>query len=560
VSEPAVPNPRERLTYGGLSLLVAVLWFATLSLRPLFNTDEGRYAEIPREMASGGDWIIPHLNGLAYIEKPPLQYWATALALRVFGATEFAARFYTALCALATVVAVWVLARRLWGQATAWRAAAVLGSMLLFLCMGQLLTLDMSLTLYMTVSLAAFLLAQSATAATRPASPGGSAVQERRFMLIAWLAAALGVLTKGLVAAAIPAGVLILYSLYARDTAPWRRLHVSSGLPLFLLVTVPWHWLAARRLPDFLQFFFVHEHLARYLTPSADREETWWFFGLVFLLGSAPWTLAALRVMAQGWRWRVPQGTFSPELFLWIWVLFVCVFFSLSDSKLIPYILPAMPALAVLIAASPTQVLQRDVLLTAFLTVAAAIVLALLCIYAPKLFAPSNRSVYFFSLAKPLTEIAALLAASGLYVLSQRRRDVTRSAVFLGVGWCLSGLLLVRAAAAVAPVYSGVMLARALPVVPPEARLYSVGTYDQTLPFYWGRTFELVAYRGELDYGLRHDPRAETPRVEDFVQQWSRETAAYAVMENSMFDELTHRGVPMHTVARDVNRVLVSRR
>jgi hypothetical protein len=137
---------------------------------------------------------------------------------------------------------------------------------------------------------------------------------------------------------------------------------------------------------------------------------------------------------------------------------------------------------------------------------------------------------------------------------------VTRSAVFLGVGWCLSGLLLVRAAAAVAPVYSGVMLARALPVVPPEARLYSVGTYDQTLPFYWGRTFELVAYRGELDYGLRHDPRAETPRVEDFVQQWSRETAAYAVMENSMFDELTHRGVPMHTVARDVNRVLVSRR
>ncbi len=559
--EPAVPNPRERLTYGCLSLLVAVLWLATLSLRPLFNTDEGRYAEIPREMASGGDWIIPHLNGLAYIEKPPLQYWATALSLRVFGATEFAARLYTAVCALATVVAVWVLARRLWGQAAAWRAAAVLGSMLLFLCMGQLLTLDMSLTFYMTVSLAAFLLAQTAAAPSMsPAPAAGSVAQERRFMLIAWLAAALGVLTKGLVAAAIPAGVLVLYSLYARDAAPWRRLHASSGLPLFLAVTVPWHWLAARRLPDFLQFFFIHEHLARYLTPSADREETWWFFGVVFLLGSAPWTLAALRVVAQGWRRRAAPGVFSPELFLWIWVLFVCVFFSLSDSKLIPYILPAMPALGVLIAASPTQVLQRDVLLTAFLTVAAAIVLALLCIYAPKLFAPSNRSVYFFSLAKPLTEVAALLAASGLYVLSQRRRDVTRSAVFLGVGWCLSGLLLVRAAAAVAPVYSGVMLARALPAVPPEARLYTVGTYDQTLPFYWRRTFELVAYRGEMDYGLRHDPGAGTAKVEDFVERWSGEAAAYAVMENSMFDELTRRGVPMRTVGRDVNRVLVSRR
>ena len=561
MNEPALPNPRERLTYGGLSLLVAILWFATLSLRPLFNTDEGRYAEIPREMASGGDWIIPHLNGLAYIEKPPLQYWATALSLRVFGVTEFGARFYTALCALATVAVVWLLARRLWGRATAWRAAAVLGSMLLFLCMGQLLTLDMSLTFYMTVSVAAFLLAQSApTSSTRPASHSRGASEERRWMLIAWVAAALGVLTKGLVAAAIPAGVLLLYSLYARDAAPWRRLHVSLGLPLFLLITVPWHWLAARRLPDFLQFFFIHEHLARYLTPSADREETWWFFAVVFLLGSAPWTLAALRVLVQGWRRRTAQGVFSPELFLWMWVLFVCVFFSLSDSKLIPYLLPAMPALAVLIAASPTQVLQRDVLLTALLTVVAAILLALLCIYAPKLFAPSSRSAYFFSLAKPLTEVAALLAASGLYVLSQRHRDVTRSAVFLGVGWCLSGLLLMRAAAAVAPVYSGVMLARAVPVVPPETRLYSVGTYDQTLPFYWRRTFELVAYRGELDYGLRHDPRAEMAGVEEFVERWSRETAAYAVMENSMFNELTRRGVPMRTVASDVNRVLVSRR
>ena len=91
-------------------------------------------------------------------------------------------------------------------------------------------------------------------------------------MLVAWAAAGFGVLTKGVVAAAIPAAVLCLYSVYARDFAPWRRLRVSRGLPLFLAITVPWHWLAAGRLPDFLQFFFVHEHLARYLTPVADRE------------------------------------------------------------------------------------------------------------------------------------------------------------------------------------------------------------------------------------------------------------------------------------------------
>ena len=353
MSPPASPNPRERWTYVGLAAFVAVLWLATLSLRPLFNPDEGRYAEIPREMLSGGDWVIPHLNGIAYIEKPPLQYWATALSLRVFGLNEFAARLYTALCALATLAVAGLAARRLWGAAAALRAAAVLSSMLLFVALGQLLTLDMSLTLYMTCALAGFLLAQS----------GGAA--ERRWMLLAWAATALGVLTKGLVAAAVPAAVLVLYSLYARDFAPWRRLHAAGGLPLFAAIAVPWHWLAARRLPDFLQFFFVHEHLKRYLTPSADREEVWWFFGAVFLLGSAPWTLSALRALAVGWRRGAPRGQFNPTLFLWIWVVFVCVFFSLSDSKLIPYILPAMPALALLIAGLPEQSLERDVPRTA---------------------------------------------------------------------------------------------------------------------------------------------------------------------------------------------------
>ena len=549
MNQPAAPEARERWTYLGLSVFLAVLWFATLSLRPLFNPDEGRYAEIAREMLSGGDWIIPHLNGLAYIEKPPLQYWATALALRVFGQSEFAARFYTACCALATLLMVWLLARRLWSVVAAWRATAMLSSMMLFLVMGQLLTLDMGLTLYLTMALAGFLLAQ---AARRPADVG--------WMLLAWVATALGVLSKGLVAAAIPAAVLVSYSAWARDFSPWRRLHVAWGLPLFLAITVPWYWLAALRLADFAQFFFVHEHLTRYLTPSANREESWWFFGVVLLLGSAPWTLSVLRVMALGWRGHAPRSEFNPTLFLWIWAWFVCIFFSLSESKLIPYILPALPALALLIASLPAEALRLDVLMTAVLTLLAGAALAMLCVFAPRFVAASDRSEYFLSLAKPLAQIAALLAASGLYVLSQRRREVTRSTVFLGVGWCLSGLLLMRAAAAVAPVYSGIKLAQALPAGAENAPIYSVGTYDQTLPFYWRRSVALVAYRGELDYGLRYDPGAEMASVAEFIVRWNDESDAYAVMEKALYENLKKRGVPMREVGRDANRVLVARR
>ena len=122
------------------------MWLATLASRPLFNPDEGRYAEIPREMLSGGDWVIPHLNGLDYIEKPPLQYWATALTYRVLGVSEFSARLYTALTALGDRGLVGFLATRLWGAGPAGAPRRFCAGMFMFVVLGQLMTLDMSLT------------------------------------------------------------------------------------------------------------------------------------------------------------------------------------------------------------------------------------------------------------------------------------------------------------------------------------------------------------------------------------------------------------------------------
>ena len=538
---------REHWLYGGLAVLLVVVWLATLANRPLFNPDEGRYAEIPREMLSGGDWVIPHLNGLDYIEKPPLQYWATAAMYRLFGVSEFSARLYTALTALGTVALVGLLGARIGGRETGWRAAAVLSGMIMVIVLGQLITLDMSLTFYMTASITGFLLAQR---------PGAGAP---KWMLLAWIAAALGVLTKGLVAAAIPASVLVIYSLCSRDFAPWSRLKLSWGLPLFLAIVVPWHWLASLRLDDFLQFFFVHEHFARYLTKVADREEPWWFFGMVFLIGTVPWTVPALRVIFSGWRDRAPKGPFSPTFFLWIWLLFVCVFFSLSDSKLMPYILPAMPALAVLIAALPTATLKRDFLITAVLTAAVGLGLGVASFYLPALVPQSPNRPYFLTLAKPLREVAALLLVSGVFVWVQGARDATRAGVFLGVGWCLAGLLLMRTATLLAPIYSGIDLAKALPPADRDAPLYSVRTYDQSLPFYLQRTVMLVGYRGELDYGLRRAPNGEIADVDEFLRLWDSQTRAYAMMDKRTFNNFKERGVPMRTVGQNVGQVMVAR-
>jgi 4-amino-4-deoxy-L-arabinose transferase-like glycosyltransferase len=536
---------RERWIYAGLAALLLFVWFVTLANRPLFNPDEGRYAEIPREMLSSGDWIIPHLNGLAYIEKPPLQYWATALTYRLFGVSEFSARLYATLTALGTVVWVWFLGAKVWGRETGLRSVSVLAGMLMLNALGQFLTLDMSLTFYMTASLAGFLMAQ--------------AEGKQRWMLMAWAAAALGLLTKGLIAAALPTAVLVIYSIASRDFSPWRKLYWKWGLPLFLVIVVPWHWRAALRLSDFLQFYFVREHFARYLTPIADRAEPWWFFGMVFLAGTLPWTVSAFRVLAQGWRVRQPSGQFNPKLFLWIWVVFIIVFFSLSDSKLMPYILPVMPALALLIGALPEATLKRDFLITAVISTIAGLALLIASLNWPAMIASSDRSANFLPLARPLILIAVLLTVTGVFVWVRGTREVTRAGVFLGAGWCLAWLLMIRAAALLAPIYSGVGLARAFPAADRDAPIYSVRTYDQCLTFYLQRTVTLVGYRGELDYGLGRSPGAEIADFDDFVRRWGAESKAYAVMDMRTFNNLKERGIPMVLTGANVGRVLVSR-
>jgi hypothetical protein len=144
-------------------------------------------------------------------------------------------------------------------------------------------------------------------------------------------------------------------------------------------------------------------------------------------------------------------------------------------------------------------------------------------------------------------------------VLFRWQRERSGAAVFLSAGWCLGVLLLMRAAALVAPIYSGASLAAAMPAAAKSAPLYSVATYDQTLPFYLGRMVSLVEYRGELDFGLRHAPPDASLNLEEFLRRWSASDTAYAVMEPDVFYQLQSRGVPMREVHRDLQRVLVAR-
>ncbi len=167
-------------------------------------------------------------------------------------------------------------------------------------------------------------------------------------MLGSWSAIALAVLSKGPVALVLPAFAMVVYSVVQRDFALWRRLHLGWGLLLLLAICAPWFVRVSMHNPEFAQFFFIHEHLARYLTKVHQRYEPWWYFLPILLAGSLPWTWTVLRGLFAGWRADDASRPFRPARFLIIWSACVFFFFSGSDSKLPPYILPIMPSLALL--------------------------------------------------------------------------------------------------------------------------------------------------------------------------------------------------------------------
>src|SRR5438046_4931228 len=342
-----------RTAWIAISVVFAAAWFATLDVRKLQHPDEVRYAEIAREMVATGDWVTPRLDGLKYFEKPPLQYWATAAAFSAFGIDEWAARLAPALATVLALLAIAYAGKRLASATAGAYAALVFGGMLWPIGIAHIVTLDALLTAWLGAALAAFLIAQCGVE---------NPPDERRWMLLAWAAVAGATLVKGPVAAAIPGGALALYSLTTRDFAVWKRLHLAAGLAVFLALSAPWFMAVSLENPEFARFFFIHEHLARYLTSEHRRTGAIWYFVPLLLVGLIPWTGVFLSTAWRSWR-DAPHTSagFSWLRFCLAWIAFVFWFFSVLVAKLPSYILPVVPASAFLIA-RPLQRLPPPVL------------------------------------------------------------------------------------------------------------------------------------------------------------------------------------------------------
>lgn len=545
----------------GLLLVFTLVWFSNLEYRKLANPDEGRYAEIPREMVLSGDWVTPRLNDLKYFEKPPLQYWATAAAFRVFGESHWAARWWPATASFGCVLLMFWAGRRLFGEEIGLAAAAALGGCTGFVVNAHVNTLDAGLAAFLTVALLGFLLAQR---------HGATPAENRNWMLVVWAAMALGVLSKGLIGVVLPGAVLVIYLLIECDWRLLTRLHFGKGLALSLLIAVPWFVAVSLANDEFARFFFIHEHFARFLTKVHHREGVWWYFIPILLFGAMPWLPFIAVQLRDGWRREGEPGTLQSRRLLLIWAAFIFLFFSVSGSKLPSYILPVFPALALFAAMEMQRMAPATLSHFAWGLAATGGVLLLVVLVGggriAHMFSKESSPFEIVRNVVPWIGASIFVFTAGAMVAAWSFRRHVRSAgiVTLALGSLGAGILALGGYDELSRLSSSYYLVREIKARqgPFDRTLpfYSVQMYDQTLPFYLKRPVTLVQYIDEFALGLDAEPDKGIRRVEDWKKRWVALDQGYAILSSSNYEQIAAEGLPMRVLARDPRRVIVSRR
>ena len=334
-------DKKEILMFSFLAFLTFFLFFFNLGNVGLLEPDEGRYSEIPREMIESSDWIVPKLNGVLYFEKPPLVYWLVAISFKVFGYNEFAGRFPGAFLGAIGIFLTYFLARRMYGKKCAFYSSLILLTSLEYFFVSRIILLDIPLAFFITLTFSSFYFYLT------------SEKRSKFWLILFYIGMALGTLTKGPVAIVLPVGILFVFLLLTSNLKYFisDKTHFA-GLAVFSVLTVPWFILVTIREPSFFNFFFIREHVLRFLTNEHNRNEPFYYFFLIILAGFFPW-IVYIPFSLKRYLKVFPLSVFKDKelnkfLFLFLWSAGIFGFFSISGSKLVAYIVPIFPAISIM--------------------------------------------------------------------------------------------------------------------------------------------------------------------------------------------------------------------
>ncbi|GBD25058.1 Undecaprenyl phosphate-alpha-4-amino-4-deoxy-L-arabinose arabinosyl transferase [bacterium HR30] len=514
-----------------LAVGATTAFFSTLNASPLIEPDEPRYAEIAREMIVRADWVTPTLNFVKYFEKPPLVYWLVATNLMLFGQHEWAVRLWSALFGLLGVACTGLIAARMFNPRTGLLSAAILATMPLYFGLSQVVSPDMPLAALCTACLTLAWLSFSRWPARSPVLAS-----------LFWSSLALGILAKGPVALVLVWGVIAAYSLFSRRWDVWRTLFWGPALLLFVVVAAPWFVLVGWRNPEFLPFFFVEQHVVRYLDPWEHRQN-FWFYLPILLLGTFPWWLVGLM---KAWRLGAlgQAGAYrasAESIFLYAWFGVVFLFFSASGSKLGTYILPALPPLAILFA-RVMGVGAGGVDREMYQATAVASVAIGLAMFAAARLAPVLSSHHRAQLLPPALALGAFVCITGGGLLWMAARRFQRwpwlpLVTLLAFLWLLETVTFANRS--IAEHYTPLAVA-IREHWQPEDRIVLYRHYTQGIPYYTGQRVIVVGSWGELDFGRRQENHSDYfwPDDERLVGEWASGKRMFLVLNRSDFGRL----------------------
>jgi len=484
-----------------LALLAVAVIFATCCARlgrlPLLAPDEGRNAEVGREMSASGAWLVPTYNGVDYLDKPAFYFKAVGLSLALFGNNETAARLPSALFGAALVALVYISCRRVHGARCGLLAAIIVATMPLFLTYARTVIFDIALAFFVCGAIFAGYLAEE--------SEGRS---QRNWHMLGAACAGLATLVKGPVGFLIPALVLLVFYRVERRQGAWKRLLAPLNLLVFLGVTLPWFVGLCLAHRDFLHYGLVEESFNRFTTAKKfHRSEPFYFYLLIVASMFLPWSflLPEATVATLKRRWAKHPA----DRLCLVWCVVVVVFFSISQSKLPQYILTVAVACGILLARLFEAALANKDSYTARLVRRGTVAFAIVCFVTALVVVVGGTEAR--ALAKPLhmspedaeplgrAALSLAIAAAGFGIfglVALARRSSTLCflsfALFLPVcGSTSFGVLKV-----IFDAKSGRRVAERMPPLPAETELACLECFPNGLPFYLRRTATLISRNG----------------------------------------------------------------
>lgn len=527
------------LTILSIMLLIGYLFY--LGHYPLFTPDEGRYSEVAREMVLTGDYITPKVNGIPFLDKPILYYWFQALAIHLFGLKEFALRLFPALFAVAGGLFTYSCGRLLFNRRTGIIAAIVLTTTPLYFGAGHYANLDLEVAVLISAAQMCYLI--------------GFMKEKRKFIMLGWILAAFAFLTKGIIGILFPILTVTLWLLALGNVKDLKKLQFGRGVILFTLIVLPWHILVQQANPQFLYYFFVTQQLTRFIsTATFNNQSPIWFYVPIIVIGFLPWVGFSFFAIREAIKKIFHDRRNYPiELFLLIWMATIFIFFSIPHSKIITYILPLFPALALLTGHYISTLLNQQITLPklfiahGLLFLVASIGLAL-CVYGHVFRIPPTLNPYIYGMA-------SVLFIAGLSSFAIIKFHSVLYQFYLNTGASIFILLI----ALISAVHFNTNTVKPLAVelkkiIKPQDEIITYFTFYQDLPVYLTHRVTIVADWRE-ENALKNDNwlRELTPgksflkntdwliNEEQFWQRYNSEKRIFVFLNQNYFAQFKQK-------------------